>query len=179
LLRIDNADLRLTPTARAAGLVDDARWELFVGRQRRLTNNLRMLSSTTVKTEAGGRVLAAQVLRQPEVRLADLERNGHVTLDVDPSRPSIDIASAETTIKYEGYLRREEQEVARAQKNERRSIPSGFPFAAVPGLSREIVQRLDQIRPETLGQALRIPGVTPAAIAVLASYIGRPMTARR
>ena len=83
------------------------------------------------------------------------------------------MASVETSVKYAGYLRRQEAEVARARKDERRRIPSGFPFHRVPGLSREAVQRLSQVRPDTLGQALRIPGLTPAAVAVLASYIGR------
>jgi tRNA uridine 5-carboxymethylaminomethyl modification enzyme len=70
-------------------------------------------------------------------------------------------------------LKRQELEVERARRDERRHIPSGFPFARVPGLSREVVQRLSQIRPDTLGHALRIPGVTPAAVAVLAAYLGR------
>jgi tRNA U34 5-carboxymethylaminomethyl modifying enzyme MnmG/GidA len=87
-----------------------------------------------------------------------------------------DIASAETAVKYAGYLRRQESEIERARKAERRRIPINFPFDRVPGLSREVVQRLTQIRPDTLGQALRIPGVTPAAVAVLAAYVGRLST---
>ena len=84
-----------------------------------------------------------------------------------------DLASAETTIKYAGYLRRQQSEVERARRDECRRIPSEFPFDRVPGLSREAVQRLFQVRPDTLGHALRIPGVTPAAVAVLGAYIGR------
>jgi tRNA uridine 5-carboxymethylaminomethyl modification enzyme len=79
----------------------------------------------------------------------------------------------ETEIKYEGYLRRQSQAVAKSQAGERRRIPEGFPFDKVPGLSREIVQRCFEIQPETLGQAQRIPGVTPAAVAVLNSYLSR------
>ena len=89
------------------------------------------------------------------------------------SVPATDIASAETTVKYAGYLKRQEAEIERAQRNERRRIPAGFPFESVPGLSREIVQRLAQVQPDTLGHALRIPGVTPAAVAVLSAYVGR------
>jgi len=85
----------------------------------------------------------------------------------------IDLASAETAAKYVGYLRRQESEIERARRDERRRIPSDFPFEGVPGLSREVVQRLTQIRPDTLGQALRIPGITPAAVAVLSAYVGR------
>jgi tRNA uridine 5-carboxymethylaminomethyl modification enzyme len=85
----------------------------------------------------------------------------------------MEIASIETSIKYAGYLRRQESEIERARKDERRRIPPGFPFERVPGLSAEVVQRLSQIQPDTLGQALRIPGVTPAAVAVLGAYVGR------
>src|SRR6185503_17164554 len=95
---------------------------------------------------------------------------GHVELDVDPQFAEIDIASVETAIKYAGYLRRQEAEIDRARKEERRRIPSGFPFEREPGLSKEVVQRLSQVRPDTLGHALRIPGVTPAAVAVLSAY---------
>ena len=83
------------------------------------------------------------------------------------------IASVETTVKYAGYLRRQESDIERAHRNERRRIPRGFAFDQVPGLSREVVQRLKQVQPDTVGQALRIPGVTPAAVAVLASFVGR------
>ena len=86
---------------------------------------------------------------------------------------AVDVASAETTVKYAGYLRRQEHEVARAHRDERRRIPQDFPFERVPGLSREVVQRLSQVRPDTLGHAQRIPGVTPAAVAVLSVYVGR------
>jgi tRNA uridine 5-carboxymethylaminomethyl modification enzyme len=86
---------------------------------------------------------------------------------------TLDIASAETTVKYAGYLRRQESEIERARKDERRRIPLDFPFECVSGLSREVVQRLTQVRPDTLGQALRIPGVTPAAVAVLGAAVGR------
>jgi len=88
---------------------------------------------------------------------------------------ALDATSVETTVKYAGYLRRQEGEIERARKDERRRIPSNFPFERVPGLSREVVQRLSQVRPDTLGQALRIPGVTPAAVAVLAAYVGREL----
>ena len=92
---------------------------------------------------------------------------------MDESNDSFDLASVETAVKYVGYLKRQESEIERAHKTERRAIPPDFPFDRVPGLSREVVQRLSQVRPDTLGHALRIPGVTPAAVAVLSSYVGR------
>lgn len=177
LLRIDNADLRLTPKGRAIGLVDEERWSLFESRATRLEKNLRTLEATLVRAESGDRISASQLLRQPEQRLEELVQSEVVRLDVDPARASLDLASAETTIKYAGYLRRQESEVERARKNERRTIPPEFSYDRVPGLSKEVVQRLSQVRPDTLGHALRIPGVTPAAVAVLSSYVSRFRTA--
>jgi tRNA uridine 5-carboxymethylaminomethyl modification enzyme len=113
-----------------------------------------------------------QLLRQPEVRLQWLADEGLVPLDLDPLSP-VDLHSVETAVKFEGYLRRQEVEVKRARQDERRRIPWDFPFDQVPGLSREVVQRLAQVRPDTLGSALRIPGVTPAAVAVLAAWVRR------
>jgi tRNA uridine 5-carboxymethylaminomethyl modification enzyme len=173
LLRIDNADLRLTPRGREARLVDDERWERFRARKGRFERNLAVLDSTMLRS-SGERVPASQLLRQPEVRLADVLADGRLPrFEIDPIDASFDVASAETEVKYAGYLRRQESEIARSRKDELRRIPRDFPFDRVPGLSREVVQRLFQIRPDTLGQALRIPGVTPAAVAVLGAFVGR------
>ena len=131
------------------------------------------LERLRVRTATGDSVCAAQFLKQPDVRLEHLVRTGQITLETDPGRESYDVASVETTIKYAGYLRRELSEVERSHRDEKRRIPSDFAFDRIPGLSREVVQRLSQIRPDTLGHAQRIPGITPAAIAVLASHINR------
>jgi tRNA uridine 5-carboxymethylaminomethyl modification enzyme len=174
LLRIDNADLRLTPRGREAGLVDDERWERFARRRGRFERNLRVLDASLVRTPSGDRVPASQVLRQPEVRLSDLVAAGSLpAFESDVRDAAVDLASAETAVKYVGYLRRQESEIERSRKAEGRRIPASFPFDRVPGLSREVVQRLTQVRPDTLGHALRIPGVTPAAVAVLGAYINR------
>jgi len=172
LLRIDNADLRLTPHGRDAGLVDDQRWERFEKRRDRLARNLETLDRVFVRASSGDRVPASQLLRQPEVRLERLIADG-LLLEIDPVSGPVDLASAETTVKYAGYLRRQESEIERARRDERRRIPLGFPFERVPGLSKEVVQRLTQVRPDTVGHALRIPGVTPAAVAVLSAFVGR------
>ena len=107
------------------------------------------------------------------MRLERLVADRQVALSVDEQTRAIDIASVETTVKYDGYLKQEHARAERARREERRCIPGDFPFSRVPGLSREVIHRLSQVRPETLGQASRIPGVTPAAVAVLGVFLGR------
>ena len=126
-----------------------------------------------MRVDGGARVAASQALRRPDVSLELLESRGDVALNVDPVDRMLDVASVETSVKYEGYLLRQQQAVSRAQHAEKRRIPEEFPFDRVPGLSREMIQRFTEVRPETLGQAQRIPGVTPAAVAVIGAYLDR------
>jgi tRNA uridine 5-carboxymethylaminomethyl modification enzyme len=174
LLRIDNADLRLTRRGREVGLVDDVRWERFCARESRFQHNLDLIDRTWVRSDDGARVPIAQYLRRPEIRIDELAISGRLPgLQVGEQVQSFELTSVETSVKYAGYLRRQENEIARARKSEGRRIPSRFPFHRVPGLSHEAVQRLNQVQPDTLGQALRIPGLTPAAVAVLGAYVCR------
>ena len=173
LLRIDNADLRLTPRGRDIGLVSDARWARFERRRERYERNRAQVRRTTVALDGGKRLRAAQALRRPEVRLERLAAQGGLALEIAPGERHIDLASVETEFKYAGYLDRQQAAIARARRQEGLRIPGDFRYAGVPGLSREMVERLSATRPATLGQAGRVPGVTPAAVAVIGAHVGR------
>jgi tRNA uridine 5-carboxymethylaminomethyl modification enzyme len=173
LLRIDNADLRLTARGREVGLVDDGRWERFNARKRRFDVNAEAIRRAVVTVPSGARMPAERALKQPEVTLDALMAGGGLALEIDPCGRAIDVASVETEFKYEGYLRRQAAAVERQRRHEDHAIPTAFSFEGVPGLSREMVERLSTLRPATLGHALRIPGVTPAAVAVIAAHVER------
>ena len=167
LLRIDNADLRLTERGRAVGLVDDERWARFRDRRARFEENVRRVARTTVTLDDGTRSRAADALRRPETEVARLVAGGALMLDIAPGQERVDLWSVETEFKYAGYLKRQQEVVDRTRRQEGRRIPVDFRYDRLPGLSREIAERLTKIRPETLGQALRVPGVTPAAAALI------------
>ncbi|MBI4886420.1 MAG: tRNA uridine-5-carboxymethylaminomethyl(34) synthesis enzyme MnmG [Acidobacteria bacterium] len=171
LLRIDNADLRLTPLGRSVGLIDDEAWSRFEARRDRHAGHVAVLQRTMVRGERGDRMPASTLLRRPGVRLETLLKSGEVALDLDSQTRVFEVASIENELKYAGYLKQETARAERMRKQERRRIPEHLVFDRIPGLSREVVHRLSQVRPETLGQASRIPGMTPAAVAVLGAYL--------
>jgi len=176
-LRIDNADERLTPIGRRAGLVREERWKLYEAKVR----HKQLLAALLGQTKAdpvrfpaiglinGERPTLAAWLKRPA---ADIEAlRGWVTgiLGEAPARGVL--MTLQTEIKYEGYISQQERLVERLKHAENRHIPPEMSFAAIPGLSREVRDKLERVRPATLGQASRIPGVTPAAIAVLDVYL--------
>ena len=171
-LRIDNADLRLTARGRAVGLVDDARWRRFEARRGRFERNMETVRTTAVTGDDGKRTPAARFLRRPETTLAELTASGVLALDVAPGEEVTDCWSIETTCKYSGYLERQRAAIERSREQESRLIPPTFRYAGMPGLSAEMVERLSAVRPETLGQASRVPGVTPAAVALIGAGMG-------
>jgi tRNA uridine 5-carboxymethylaminomethyl modification enzyme len=176
-LRIDNADERLTPVGWRLGLVDDARWDRYQRKRSqgdRLNEWLRTTRVTPSAFPALGlssddRPLLVDWLRRPEARLRMLMPAIEALLD---EIPRFDVlSSVETHCKYAGYLDQQERQISRLQQSERRTLPPSLDYGAIPGLSREVCEKLARVQPETLGQASRIPGITPAAIAVLDIYL--------
>jgi len=171
VLRIDNADLRLTPLGREIGLVDDARWRVFTARALRLDRNRQHAETGRVKVR-GATVSVAQAISRPDVPMAEIIDAG-ASFETDAAFASFDMATIEAEFRYAGYLKRHDAELARVRSQSDRAIPTEFTYEEIPGLSREVVQRLSQVRPTTIGQAGRIPGVTPAALAIVASRVAR------
>ena len=170
-LRIDNADIRLTPIGRAAGVVDDERWAVFEARLARLERNRAHAHAARVRLP-GETTTAAAALARPLVDLSALRPFGF-EIEVDASRAHVDASTIEAEFRYQGYLKQHASQTARVRAQEHREIPQDFRYDGVPGLSREVVERLTVVRPATIGQAARVPGVTPAAVAIVAARVSR------
>ncbi|ATD66365.1 tRNA uridine-5-carboxymethylaminomethyl(34) synthesis enzyme MnmG [Luteimonas chenhongjianii] len=188
-LREDNADLRLTDVGRSLGLVDDARMQRFERRREAIERETARLRGIWASPQnAIGRDAVAtlgielrresngiDLLRRPELGYADLMR----VQALGPGVAEADVAEqVEIEAKYAGYLERQRVEIERQQRQETTAIPDGFDYAQVRGLSAEITQKLAQVRPLTVGQAQRIPGMTPAAISLLLVHLERARRTR-
>jgi tRNA uridine 5-carboxymethylaminomethyl modification enzyme len=183
-LREDNADLRLTETGRRLGIVDDARWAAFARKRDAIDAELARLSATSV----GPKTLAAadaealigqslerecaltDILRRPEIDYARLMTLPGAGPGVDD--PSV-AGQVEVQVKYQGYIDRQRDEIARVADHEATALPPELDYRTLRGLSVEVQQRLNQHKPSTIGQASRVQGVTPAAVALLVVYARR------
>ncbi|CAN7272778.1 tRNA uridine-5-carboxymethylaminomethyl(34) synthesis enzyme MnmG [Pseudoxanthomonas sp. LjRoot168] len=188
-LREDNADLRLTETGRALGLVDDARWQRFDAKREaiaRETGRLRALWATpgnalgrevadTLGVQVSRETNVLDLIKRPELDYAKLVAVPSIGPGVDDAQVAEQV---EIGVKYAGYLDRQRDEIERQQRNESTPIPAGFDFASVRGLSAEVQQKLERVQPETVGQAQRIPGMTPAAISLLLVHLERARRTR-
>ena len=183
-LREDNADLRLTATGRRLGLVDDPRWEAFERKREaieRETSRLRAkhLSSQRIPPDEAERVLGQTIerdhslealLRRPRVTYADLMSLPGAGPGVDDPKVAEQI---EIQAKYHGYIDRQREEIARHRQSDAVNLPEDLDYRSVQGLSVEVQEKLNQHRPETLGQAARMAGITPAAISLLLVHLKR------
>lgn len=194
-LREDNADLRLTSIGRELGLIDNTRWQTFCQKRAAIDNETQRLQSIVVHpgsdcdakiTTATGQALdreyrALELLRRPEIHydllwsLESVKNNSDDVVDTQVAE------QVEIQVKYAGYIQRQNLEIERQQRHEQTQLPITFNYIGIPGLSTEVQQKLQQVKPTTLGQAARIPGVTPAAISILLVYLKRqlPITSSR
>jgi len=193
LLREDNADVRLTPIGRELGLVEDERWQFFLAKQRLCSEELARLEALRLHPADVPPEWAARVLRGPlnrEATAFDLLRRPEVSYDAlleltgPPAWLSESPASGsderltgqvrthiEVQARYAGYIERAHQEIERARRNEETALPADIDYGRLAGLSHEVRQRLSEVRPATLGQAARVPGVTAAAISILLVHL--------
>ena len=189
-LREDNADMRLTPVGRELGLVDDYRWEVFCRKQEAVSRETSRLQDIWVGPKHEAATLVSGLLGQDlshECNLTDLLRRPGITYEAitslgdglwSPQLLDDDIGLAaqisdqvEISVKYHGYIERQALEIARQEHNESFPLPEALDYSNVLGLSKEVQQKLNQHKPETLGQAGRISGITPAALSLLLAHL--------
>ncbi len=181
MLREDNADVRLTEKAREMGLVGDEQWRIFCEKQEASAREIERMRTSYIhpNTDQGDKF--AEILGAPlsrEYNLIDLLKRPQMTyeklLEVSPGQEDLSEVvreQVEVTIKYEGYISRQQKEIDKMVRHENTALPANFDYSIVGGLSNEVKQKLDQARPTTLAQASRIPGVTPAAVSILLIYL--------
>ena len=181
VLRGDNADRRLTPLGRELGLIDDGRWEIYTRKQEAIAAETQRLETVRLKVsdpaaaavveQTGaaikGSITLADLLRRPGFHSADLVRHGLAEADLP-----LDVREgAEIDIKYSGYLARQQQQIDQVKKQEHKAIPSGIDYSSIGTLSREAREKLAAVQPVNLGQASRVPGVSPADVTALMLWL--------
>lgn len=182
MLREDNADLRLTAKGRELGLVDDVRWAAFNEKIEQIELERQRLKQSWIHPQHSVLESVNALLKTPlsrEASLEDLIRRPEVTykdlMQIEGVGPGLTLEDAaeqvEIQIKYEGYINRQQDEIAKQERNENTRLPANFDYSVVKGLSNEVVLKLNQTQPETMGQASRISGITPAAISLLLVYL--------
>ena len=160
MLRQDNADLRLSSLGREVGLLPERNYRRFLAKEQAIRAEIARLEETRVGSES-----LAQQLRRPEISYADIVHNNYLSVEI--------MQQVEITLKYAGYIARQEKEVSKFKDLEGKQIPEAFDYSGVPSLRPEARQKLAKIRPTTIGQASRISGVSPADISILLVWLKR------
>ncbi|MYA67976.1 MAG: tRNA uridine-5-carboxymethylaminomethyl(34) synthesis enzyme MnmG [Gammaproteobacteria bacterium] len=194
-LREDNADMRLTPIGRELNLVDDARWRFFNEKREGVETELQRLRETRIHPTSDAARRLGQALERPlsrEQSLAELLARPELDYGklMDLAEPESPPATAsrleeqvaeqiEIQVKYRGYIDRQQDEIERLREQEDTALPADLDYAGMSGLSNELKQKLSEARPENLGRAARIPGMTPAALSLILVYLKKHRTIRR
>ena len=166
-LRADNADFRLAPYGKKFGLLEEAEYRLFEEKRERIGRLFLFLKKEKARLETGNRIALWEWLKKPDVSLRSVLEYRKFS---DPLTDE-EIRYAEAEVKYEGYLRKQEREVERIGRMNQVKVPVDIDFSKVPGLTKEAVEKLSKARPETIGQAGEVPGMTPAALVNLGLYV--------
>jgi len=166
-LRIDNADKRLVPYSYKLGLIKEEDYEAYLKKQEKIKNVLHFLNTEKISREDGERTSLKDLLKKPEVKFKNVVEYKKF---FEPLTDE-EIRHVESEVKYEGYLKKQEKEIARIRKTDKEKIPEGTDFRKVPGLTREGIEKLEKTRPRTIGEAKKISGITPAAVVNLHIYL--------
>ena len=189
-LREDNADLRLTEIGRNMGLIDDDRWKKFITKRESINKELKRLDSINVTPanlayDEAMRLLGktvsheytlSELLRRPDVNYQDLMHLSAAGNGVSDEKVAEQV---EIQVKYHGYIQRQQEEISRQAQYQNMKLPQQIDYNVVQGLSNEALQKLNQQKPETIGEASRISGITPATISLLLVHIKRGFNAKK
>jgi len=167
LLRIDNADKRLIKYGYKLGLIEEEKYENYLKKQQKISKFMTFLNQKKIKTEQNDTITLKDFLKKPEVNLKNMVEYRKFIHNLTDE----EVKHIESEVKYEGYLKRQERDIARIKKTDRQRIPEGIEFSKIPGLKKEASEKLENYRPKNLGEAKKIPGITPAAINNLQIYL--------
>jgi tRNA uridine 5-carboxymethylaminomethyl modification enzyme len=166
-LRVDNADQRLLDYGKKFGLISDSDYERYLKKQERINEAFSLLNSTKIKSDTGENISLKRYLKKPQVKFEDIIKNYELFKNLTDE----EARHIESEIKYEGYIKKQEKEIQKIKKMDQQKIPSNLDFKSIPGLTAEVIELLNKFKPETIGKAKNISGMTPAAILNLHVFI--------